>query len=124
MYLDLRGDLAPTSQLGQVRTLRFLKEHLGEKKIVSRITPLNARRFIAWYRERKYRGCTPASATVAKVVRECRRVFREAVACSLKPCHRESAKHAETAKNTAVSRAPRPKTKMGLEGFEPPTKRL
>ena len=70
MYLDLRGDLAPATKLGQERTLRFLKEYLGEEKIVSNITPLDARRFIACYRERKYRDCTPAPATVNKIVRD------------------------------------------------------
>ena len=51
--------------------------------IVSRVTALDARRFIAWYREREYRGRTPAPATVNRIVRECKRIFREAVACSL-----------------------------------------
>ncbi len=46
-------------------------------------TSLDARRFLAWYREREYRGRTPVPATVNKVLRECKRIFREAVACSL-----------------------------------------
>ena len=83
MYLELRGDLALTTKLEQERTLRFLKKHLGEGKIVSKITPLDARRFVAWYRAREYRGRTPAPATVNRVLRECKRIFREAVSCSL-----------------------------------------
>jgi integrase len=51
--------------------------------IVSRITALDARRFLAWYRRREYRGRTPAPATVNRIVRECKRIFREAVSCSL-----------------------------------------
>lgn len=47
MYIDLRGDLASTTRLEQERTLRFLKEHLGEEMNVAKITPLDARRFIA-----------------------------------------------------------------------------
>ena len=75
MYVELRGDLAPTTMCEQERTLRFLEEHLGAGKIVSKVTPLDARRFVAWYRERDYRGRKPAAATVNKVVRECRRIF-------------------------------------------------
>jgi integrase len=83
MYVELRGDLAPATLVEQERTLRYLREHLGEEKIVSRITPLDARRFLAWLRNRQHRGRKPAAATVNKAVRECRRIFREAIACSL-----------------------------------------
>ena len=83
MYLDLRGDLALTTKREQERTLRFLNEFLGPGMIVSKITSLDARRFVSWYRERKHRGRTPAPATVNKAVRECKRIFREAVDCSL-----------------------------------------
>ncbi len=83
MYLALRGDLAPSTRLEQERTLRFLKEHLGDERIVSKITPLDARRFVAWYRARKYRGRIPAPATMNRIVRECRRIFREALTCSM-----------------------------------------
>ena len=83
MYLDLRGDLAPTTRLEHKRTLKRLGEFLGDRMIVSKVTPLDARRFVAWYRERDYRDRTPAPATVNRVVRECRRSFREAVVCSL-----------------------------------------
>ena len=65
------------------RTLRFLSEFLGRRMIVSKVTSLDARRFLSWYRERENRGRTPAPATVNKVLRECKRIFREAVACSL-----------------------------------------
>jgi len=83
MYLDLRGDLAPSTKIEQKRTLRFLREFLGGQTIVSKITSLDARRFLTWYREREFRGRKPAVATVNKALRECRRIFREAVACSL-----------------------------------------
>ena len=83
MYLDLRGDLAPMTKVEYARTLRLLNEFLGRRMIVSKITSLDARRFIAWYRERRHRSRTPAPATVNKVLRECKRIFREAVACSL-----------------------------------------
>jgi integrase len=83
MYLDLRGDLAPSTRIEYERTLRFLNEFLGRRMIVSKITSLDARRFLAWYREREHRDRTPAPATVNKVLRECKRIFREAIACSL-----------------------------------------
>ena len=63
MYLDLRGDLAPATRLEHERTLRFLSEFLGRRMVVSRVTPVDARRFITWYRKREYRGRTPAPAT-------------------------------------------------------------
>ena len=83
MYLDVRGDLAPTTRDEHERTLRFLQEFLGRQMIVHKITALDARRFVAWYREREYRVRTPAPATVNRIVRECKRIFREAVTCSL-----------------------------------------
>jgi len=64
MYLDLRGDLAPSTKLEHKRTLRNLGEFLGGQAIVSKITSLDARRFLAGYREREYRGRKPATATV------------------------------------------------------------
>ncbi len=82
-YLELRGDLAAMTKVEHKRTLRRLGEFLGHRTVVSKITPLDARRFLACYRARKYRGRTPAAATVNKVLRECKRIFREAVACSL-----------------------------------------
>ncbi len=81
MYLDLRGDLASSTKIEQQRTLRFLSDFLGGRRTVNKVTPLDARRFIAWYREREHRGRTPA--TVNKVLRECKRIFREAVTISL-----------------------------------------
>ncbi|MHC4984489.1 MAG: tyrosine-type recombinase/integrase, partial [Planctomycetota bacterium] len=83
MYLNLRGDLAATTKAEHERTLRFSGEFLGRQMIVSKVTPLDARRFVAWYRKREYRGRTPAPATVNRIVRECKRIFREAVTCSL-----------------------------------------
>ena len=83
MYLELRGDLAPSTKLEHKRTLRNLSEFLGGQTTVGKITSLEARRFLASYRVREYRGRKPATATVNKALRECRRIFREAVACSL-----------------------------------------
>ena len=83
MYLDLRGDLASTTRAEHERTLRFLGKFLGGQMIISKVTALDARRFIAWYREHEYRSRTPAPATVNRIVRECKRIFREAAACSL-----------------------------------------
>ncbi len=61
MYLDLRGDLAPTTKSEHERTLKRLREFVGDWMIVSTMTPLDARRFVAWYRERKCRGRMPAN---------------------------------------------------------------
>ena len=60
MYLDLRGDLAPRTKIEFARTLRFLSEFLGRRMLVSKITSLDARRFVTWYRERQHRDRTPA----------------------------------------------------------------
>ncbi len=83
MYLDIRGDLAPMTKVEHERALRFLMEFLDRRMMVSKVTSLDARRFLTWYRKREYRGRTPAPATVNKMLRECKRIFREAVACSL-----------------------------------------
>jgi len=83
MYLDLRGDLAPMTKVEHARTLRFMSGFLGTQMMVCKVTSLDARRFLAWYRKREYRGRIPAAATVNKVLRECKRIFGEAVACSL-----------------------------------------
>lgn len=83
MYLDLRGDLALGTKLEHERTLRFLSEFLSRQMIVSKVTPLDARRFVVWYRKREHHGRTPAPATINRIIRECKRIFREAVACSL-----------------------------------------
>jgi len=83
MYLDVRGDLAPSTKTEHRRTLRFLSEFLGARTVVSKVTALSARRFVAWYREHEYRGWAPAPATANRIVRECKRIFPEAIACSL-----------------------------------------
>ena len=83
MYLNLRGNLAPTTKAGHRRTLCVLGECLGRQTTVSKVTPLDARRFVAWYRKWECRGRTPAPATVNRIVRECKRIFREAAARSL-----------------------------------------
>jgi len=60
MYLDLRGDLAQMTKVEYARTLRRLNEFLGRRMIVGKITSLDARRFVAWFREHEHRGRTPA----------------------------------------------------------------
>ena len=62
MYLDLRGDLAPMTKVEHARTWRFLNEFHGKQMTVSKITSLDAGRFLAWYRRREYRGRTPVTA--------------------------------------------------------------
>ena len=70
MYLDLRGDLAPSTKTEYERTLRLLREFLGHDQIVSKVSSLDARRFLTWFRGRKHRGRNPAPATVNKVLRD------------------------------------------------------
>jgi len=82
MYLDLRSDLSPGTRVEHARTLRFLQERLG-KKSVRLITPIEARSFISWFRRRKRKDVRVSAATVNKTIRECRRIFREAVDCGL-----------------------------------------
>lgn len=42
MYLDLRGDLVPMTRTEHARTLRRLREFLGRRMIVSKVTSLDA----------------------------------------------------------------------------------
>lgn len=81
MYLRLRSDLSERCREEHGRTLRYLREQLGEQRPLQRITPLDARQFMAWYRKRKVKVNTVSPSTVNKVLRECRRIFREAVDC-------------------------------------------
>ena len=83
MYVEIRGDLKPSSLVEHRRTLRFLQEYFGPVRLIRKIAPLDARRFVSWYRKRKSKGYPLAPATVNKVIRECRRIFREAVDCEL-----------------------------------------
>lgn len=83
MYLSLRGDITAGTRVEHRRALAFLAQHFGKTKPIGNVSPLDARRFVSWYRQRTYRGRTPAPATVNKLVRECRRIFREAVECAL-----------------------------------------
>lgn len=83
MYLSLRGDITSGTLSEHRRTLKFLAENLGAQRLISKITTLDARKFVSWFRQRKFRDKHPAPATVNKLVRECRRIFREALDCSL-----------------------------------------
>ena len=81
MYLKIRTDLTARTRREHARTLRFLQDQLGEDRAISKITPVDARHFISWYRQRTRKGTPVSAATVNKVLRECRRIFREAVDC-------------------------------------------
>jgi len=83
VYLKLRGDITPGTRAEHCRTLSYLAEHFGKQHLISSIKSLDARQFVSWYRERNFRDRTPAAATVNKLIRECRRIFREAVDCQL-----------------------------------------
>jgi integrase len=83
MYLKIRTGLSERSQAEHERTLKFLRERLGDTRLMHKITPLDARQFISWYRRRTTKGKPLSPATSNKVLRECRRIFREAVDCNL-----------------------------------------
>lgn len=83
MYLKLRGDLTPRTKEEHMRTLRLLREFFGSDRLIHRVTPLEARRFVSSFRQRPKGNPTPAPATVNKLVRECRRIFREALDCEI-----------------------------------------
>jgi len=83
MYIEIRGDLKVSSLGEHRRTLRCLRKYFGPQRLVKRITALDARRFVSWYRKRNHNGRPLAPATVNKLIRECRRIFREAVDCGL-----------------------------------------
>jgi integrase len=83
VYLSLRGDVTEGTRVEHARALKYLGEHFGRGQLINEIRPLDARRFVSWYRKRKHRDRCPAPATVNKMIRECRRIFREAMECSL-----------------------------------------
>lgn len=83
MYLKLRGDLTPRTTEEHKRTLRMLREFFGGDRLIHRVTPLEARRFISSFRQRPKDEAVPAPATVNKLIRESRRIFREALDCEL-----------------------------------------
>ena len=83
MYLKLRGDLTPRSKDEHRRSLRLLREFFGGDRRIDRITPLEARRFVSSFRQRPEGSPAPSPATVNKLVRESRRIFREALDCEL-----------------------------------------
>lgn len=83
MYLSLRGDVTAGTRAEHSRTLRYLAEYFGSQRLIGKIRPLEARQFISWYRQRKHRDRHPAPATVNKLIRECRRIMREAMDCGL-----------------------------------------
>lgn len=83
MYLGIRTDLTIRCREEHERTLRFLRERFGDGRTLQAVTPLDSRQFLAWYRARKSKGKPVSASTVNKVLRECRRIFREAVDCDL-----------------------------------------
>jgi integrase len=82
-YMKIRADLAAGTALEHARTLKYLQETLGSARLVEKITPVEARKFLSQFRQRKRKGNPVSPATVNKVFRECRRIFREAVDCRL-----------------------------------------
>lgn len=83
MYIEIRGDLKASSLDEHRRTLTYLQEHFGPERLIGCIMPLDARKFVAWFRKRKTKGHPLAPGTVNKLIRECRRIFREAMDCEL-----------------------------------------
>jgi integrase len=83
MYLKTRTGLTTRSREEHARTLKFLRQQLGAQRLVDEISPVDARRFIRWYADRMVDDEPVSPATVNKVLRECQRIFREAVECRL-----------------------------------------
>jgi integrase/recombinase XerD len=83
MYLELRGDLTERSREEHARTLRRLQAQLGPQRLLGEVRPLDARRLLSAYRQPDATGQKRAPATVNKLLRECRRIFREALDCQL-----------------------------------------
>jgi integrase len=83
MYIEIRGDLKASSLYEHRRTLRCLQEYFGPERLIGCISPLDARKFLAWFRKRETKGHPLAPGTTNKLIRECRRIFREAVDCEL-----------------------------------------
>lgn len=81
MYMRIRTDLTERCREEHERAIRFLRERFGDARRLDSITPLDARQFVAWYRARKVKGKRISPSTVNKVMRESRRIFREAVDC-------------------------------------------
>lgn len=83
MYLKLRGDVTPRTLAEHKRTLRSMRAFFGSDRRLDKIRPLEARRFISAFRQRPKGEPAPAPATVNKLLREARRILREAVDCEL-----------------------------------------
>jgi len=81
--LKIRTGLTERSIAEHERAIRFLRDQFGDNRMIHKITPLDVRRFLGWYRHRKTKGQVVATATANKLLRECRRIFREAVDCQL-----------------------------------------
>jgi integrase len=81
MYLDLRGDLTPRSRQEHARALQILQDQLGPDRLLGDVRPLDARRLVSWFRHADNGDHTRAPATVNKLIRESRRIFREAIDC-------------------------------------------
>jgi len=83
LYRKIRTDLAEGTAQEHERTLKRLQEVLGRDRLLEKITPIEARKFLAQFRQRKRKENPISPATVNKVLRKCRRIFREAVDCRL-----------------------------------------
>lgn len=83
MYLSVRADITERYRQEYERTLKVLRKRLGDNRIVQNITPLDARQFLAWFRTHNGKDKPLAPNTVNKMLRECRRFFREGVDCGV-----------------------------------------
>lgn len=83
MYMDVRTDITERCRQEYERSLKCLRQRLGDNRVLQTITPLDARQFLASYRTRKRKGKPLSPHTGNKLLRECRRAFREAVDCGL-----------------------------------------
>jgi integrase len=83
MYLSVRADLTERYRQEYERTLRVLRKRLGDNRSVQSITPLDARQYLAWFRTHNGKDNPLSPNTVNKMLRECRRFFREGVDCGV-----------------------------------------
>lgn len=83
MYLKIRTGLSLRTRQEHARTLGFLQERLQPGCPIQKVSPIDARRFLSWYSKRTVKGSPIATGTINKLLRECRRIFREAVDCGL-----------------------------------------
>jgi integrase len=82
-YIEIRTDLSESSRREHEGALKALRQYFGDQRQIGKITPLDARSFISSYHKRTKKGIPLSPATVNKIIRECKRIFREALECQL-----------------------------------------